>query len=60
LDAWNVLLYILHDLEMMTNNMGQAFGEEKQSHVEIQYKSLLVHTTLSLNNYAIHINEINK
>jgi len=29
--------YILHDLERMTNNMGQTLGEDKHFHMDIQH-----------------------
>jgi len=51
LKAWSAPSYIVHNLERMTNNMGQTFRKEKHFHI---------HTTLSLSNYVIHINEVNK
>ncbi len=37
LGAWNASIYIFQDLERMTNNMGQTFGEEKHCHMDMQH-----------------------
>jgi hypothetical protein len=56
LDAYGASIYIAHHLKKMTNNMGQTFGWEKQFYVHTTLQSLLVHTTLFLNNYIRYIN----
>ncbi len=53
LNAKSASIYIPHNLEKMEKNMGQTFGEEKYYHIGKQHWSLLVHTTLSLNNYTL-------
>jgi len=33
LNAWSASIYIFHNLEKTTNNMGQTFGKKKHSHI---------------------------
>jgi hypothetical protein len=33
LNVWSASIYIFHNLEKTTNNMGQTFGKKKHSHI---------------------------
>jgi hypothetical protein len=46
LKAWSASIYIVHNLKMMTNNMGQIFGKEKHFHIHTTLEPFSFYNTI--------------